>query len=55
MNPELVDASLRLKNIKKIKNNNNYKPVLIDNLKPLENSGIVCDVLRVMIKPGIYN
>ena len=54
MNPELVDASLRLKNIKKIKNNND-KPVLIDNLEPLENIGIVSEVLRVMIKPLFYN
>ena len=54
MNPELVDASLRLKNIKKIKNNND-KPVLIDNLEPLENIGIVSEVLRVMIKPLFNN
>jgi hypothetical protein len=48
MNPELVDASLRLKNIKK--NKTDYdKPTLINNLEPLENSGVVSDILRVKI------
>ena len=46
INPELVDASLR-KNIKK--NKINDEPALIDNLEPLENIGIVSDVLRVII------
>ena len=49
MNPELVDASLRLKNVKK--NKINYdQPTLINSLEPLENCGIVSDVLRVKMK-----
>jgi hypothetical protein len=54
MNPELVDASIRLKNIKKSKTKDD-KPVLIDNLEPLESSGIVSDVLKVIIKPLFHN
>ena len=53
MNPELVDASIRLKNIKKNKINN--EPFLINNLELLENTGIVTDVLKVVMKPLIYN
>ena len=45
---------LNLKTIKKNKSDHD-NPVLIDNLEALENSGIVSDVLRVIIKPIFYN
>ena len=47
MNPELVDASLRLKNIEKNKINND-EFILINNLEPLKNIEIVSEVLRVI-------
>ena len=48
MNPELVDASLRLKSLKSRKlQRNEQQPIMIDNLQPLENSGILSEVLRV--------
>jgi len=47
MNPELVDASLRLKSLKSRKlQRNEQQPIMIDNLQPLENSGILSEVLR---------
>ena len=48
MNPELVDASLRLKSLKSKKMKVN-ETLLIDNLQALEKSGIVSDVLRVRL------
>jgi hypothetical protein len=47
MKPELVDASLRKKSLKK-KTENYGKPVLIDNLEPLGNMGVVSSVLQVI-------
>lgn len=47
MNPELVDAPLRLKNLKSRKLQSNEKQLsMIDNLQPLENSGILSEVFR---------
>jgi len=47
MNPELVDASLRLKNLKSRKLQcKEQQPDMIDNLQSLENSGILSEVLR---------
>ena len=48
MNPELVDASLRLKSLKS-KKMKVKETLLIDNLQALEKSGIVSDVLRVRL------
>ena len=45
MNPDLVDASLRLKSLKSRKMMST-EPITIDNLQPLVN-GILSDVLRV--------
>jgi hypothetical protein len=46
MNPELVDASLKKKSLMK-KSVADEIPVLIDNLEPLENTGVVSSVLKV--------
>eukprot|EP00092_Neocalanus_flemingeri_P006488 GFUD01006993.1.p1 GENE.GFUD01006993.1~~GFUD01006993.1.p1 ORF type:complete len:345 (+),score=106.00 GFUD01006993.1:54-1088(+) len=45
MNPELVDASLRKKSLNK-KTAIYDEPVLIDNLKPLENTGVISNLLQ---------
>ena len=53
MNPELVDASLRLKSLKSRKlQRNEQQPIMIDKLQPLENSGILSEVLRVYERYG---
>jgi len=56
MNPELVDASLRLKSLKSRKlQRNEQQPIMIDKLQPLENSGILSEVLRDMSNENIPN
>ena len=46
MNPELVDAALRKKPCKR--NSFTYEePVLIDNLEPLEDIGVISAILKV--------
>ena len=46
MNPELVDASLKKKYLKK-KSVSDEVPGIIDDLEPLENTGVVSSVLKV--------
>ena len=46
MNPELVDASMKKKSLKK-KLLADEVPVLINNLEPLENTGVVSNILKV--------
>ena len=46
MNPDLVDASLRLKSLKSRKMMST-EYITIDSLQPLVNTGILSDVLRV--------
>ena len=47
MNPELVDAALR-KKPNKTQPNTLKDPVLIDNLEPLENIGVISELLKVI-------
>ena len=46
MNPELVDAALRKKSYMR-KSFTLEEPVLIDNLEPLEDIGVISEVLKV--------
>jgi hypothetical protein len=46
MNPELVDASLKKTSLRK-KSVADEVPVLIINLEPLENTGVVSSILKV--------
>ena len=49
MNPQLVDAKLRKKSLNK-KSAISDEPVLINNLEPLENVGVISNVLKVRIE-----
>ena len=48
MNPELVDASLKLKSLKE-KKLRAAEPVMIDNSEPLEPDDLVSEVFRVTL------
>jgi len=54
MNPDLVDASLRLKSLKSRKMMST-EPITIDNLQPLVNTGILSDVLRDISNESLHN
>ena len=53
MNPELVDASLKKRSLMK-KSVTDEVPVLIDNLEPLENTGVVSSVLKVAVFNPVF-